>query len=263
MDTTPLHTVVLDLAVTHLPDDVRQAMQTMGCRAVLAGGYIRSLGTQAFPNHPIRGFVESQPKDIDIFVPDHEAMSDLVTLLAQTRECEGYSPYLGFRALAGAVTFDALPGEVAAVQVIGEWAFETPDQVIENFDFLVSAAAVWWDGSGWVGVAQDHWFFDLRRGRAHYNPLAPNPAGTLLRLPRYLGLGYKLEPEELTLIAGRAAEEAREWYRQQWGKAAEPESLAGAMGAMCMERLISPPSSSIYTATPDDVARRAERLAAT
>ena len=255
MKIVPLPNAVLELAASQLPADVESCMREMGGRAVLAGGYLRSLATQAYPREPMRGFVESQPKDIDLFVADEDAMSELATRLSASRECIGYRNYGGFPAWRGAVTFRGLPGEPAEVQVIGEWTFESPVKVIENFDFMVSAAALWWGDAGWEGVTHEEWYRDVRHGRAHYNPSAPNPAGTLLRLSRYLGLGWKLDATELICIAARAAEAALEYDREYWDgppfQTPSRRSLEDVLYYMCMDSIISPPRDAVRVWTDE------------
>lgn len=251
METVPLPQRVLDLAVSRLPADVQAGLRRMGPRAVLAGGYLRSLATQEYPVGRTRGLLDPGPKDIDIFVPDLPAASELSTLLLDAgRRCVGYQKYSGgMPAWRGAVTFKELPGESAEVQVIGEWKFDSPATVIEQFDFRVSAAAMWWNGHDWEGITHDAWVRDIMYGHAHYNASAPNPAGTLLRLNRYLGLGYSLCPEELAWIAVRAVAQTEEWearhsaaYRR---KARTGRDLADAMYDMCQAEMISPPSVGV------------------
>lgn len=245
-DYVSLPTEVLNLAIRSIPDDVQAGMRQMGGRAVLAGGFIRSLATQLYLPPAYRRFIESGPKDLDIFVPNMEGMSEMASYLAQ-RECVGHHRYFhGMPAWRGTLTFRPRDGESPEVQVIGEWAFTRPTQVIAKFDFSVSSAAIWWTGSEWEGTALWCWLEDVKMRIAHYRSRAPNPAGTLLRLPRYLGLGYHVRPESLTVIAARAAKQARRWYkrnaeRRNWTRF----NLADALLEMCTEELISPPADSV------------------
>jgi len=251
--TAPLPAAVLDLALQTLPDDVKAGMRAVGPRAVLAGGYLRSLATQVYPGE-FRSFVEKAPKDIDIFVPDADAMAQLASFVAPGRRCVGYQRYLGgMPTWRKTVTFKERAGETAEVQVIAEWAFESAVEVIENFDFSVSAAALWWNGSDWEGVTEDWWEKEISQRLTSYRSTAPNPAGTLLRLPRYLSLGYHVPNESLTCIAARATEQAQDWYQRRgtcrgsWreGQPGYKLDLGDVMFEMCEKELISPPSTGL------------------
>jgi hypothetical protein len=249
METVPLPPAVLELAVHRLPDDVKAGLMAMGPRAVVAGGYLRSLGSQVIPGkHAHRHFVEGCPKDIDIFVPNVNGMSEMSHYL-QSRRCVGHRRYApGMLAWRGTLTFKQLPGETPEVQVVGEWPFENPAEVIENFDFSVSAAALWWTGTEWAGAAWEFWAEHMEARVTSYLNDAPNPAGTLLRLPRYIQLGYHVSKPSLTAIAVRSYQQFHEWYkdnRQEWRESVPTFSLSEEMYRWCEREMISPPADSV------------------
>ena len=249
MKTVPLPPAVLELAVRRLPDDVKAGLVAMGPRAVVAGGYLRSLGSQVIPGKHASGhFVEESPKDIDIFVPDVNGMSEMSHYL-QSRRCVGHRRYrAGMLAWRGTLTFKQLPGETPEVQVVGEWSFEKPAEVIENFDFTVSAAALWWTGTEWAGAAWEFWAENMEARLTSYMDDAPDPAGTLMRLQRYIRLGYHVPMPSLTAIAVRAYEQFHEWYREnrpeRW-KGGPTFSLSEEMYDWCHQEMISPPAESV------------------
>lgn len=231
VETTPLPDAVVERAVAAIPQDVLSMLQDFGPRAVIGGGFIRTMGSQVIH---WEGRAEKAPKDLDIFMLSadlHRFVHDL--------HGRRYSdaPYYGLDMRGESVSFHARTAGEVPVQIIGMFSFNDPLEVMGKFDFSVARAVLWWDGSAWASAADPRWEGDIRRRCAWYRH-APNPVGTLHRIPRYASLGYHLNPRCIARIAALAATQAEQWI------AAEPfradYSIAAAIEALS-EDVISPP----------------------
>jgi hypothetical protein len=203
----PLAQKVIDLAVSELPEDLHALLVDYGPNAVVGGGYLRSIGSRLFADRP-----EAPPLDIDVFVPfccDRDVLDDLLR------------PRPG-RQVDGSHTPAADARHEPPVQIIHGLCFWHPMDLIRCFDFTVVQAVLWWEGDRWHGYAAETWEDDLTHRVARYAPKAPNPAGTLLRLERFIQLGFHVPPESLALIAARATEQQRAGHFDLFGELVNP-----------------------------------------
>lgn len=231
IETTPLPDTVVEKALAAIPQDVLSMLQELGPRAVVGGGFLRTMGSQVIH---WEGRAEKAPKDLDIFTSGADLRLFIRDL--HSRRYAG-ARYYGLDMHGESVSFDARsPGEVP-VQIIGMFSFCDPLELMGKFDFSVARAVLWWDGAAWASAAHQCWETDIRMRRAWYCK-APNPIGTLLRIERYVALGYRVAPECVAGIAGQAARQAEEWI------AADPShagyTIAEAIQALS-EEVISPP----------------------
>jgi hypothetical protein len=201
-DTMHLPRAVIDAALGLIPDDLRAGLMAAGPRAAIAGGFLRTVGTQIWFSR--MGGPEAAPKDIDVFVDSDDGISVVSVPLRQ--ECDW-------------VRYDrscTIRREGVPIQVIGEWEFGHPAELIDMFDFSVIRAAMWWDGSAWVGIATSTWRRDINCREANYNTTAPNPSGTLTRIARFAQLGYNIPDGSLASIAVRATEQAQQFAARRY-----------------------------------------------
>lgn len=224
--TEPLPRSVLDAAIDLIPEDLRQGLMAAGPRAVIAGGFLRSVGSRVLWSRCKHA--EERAKDIDVFVTSDERIDVVSRPLFNGRDWVRHDRSCTIRRA----------GETP-IQVIGEWEFEHPAELIALFDFTVIQAAMWWDGSDWQGIASESWRRDVSDREACYNATAPNPAGTLVRIARFVDLGYSIPDGSLACIAVRATEQARECAASR-GRRAEDTDLAVVLERLLGER-ISPP----------------------
>lgn len=186
---------VIDAALGPIPDDLCHALMAAGPRAAVAGGFLRTVGSQIFHSH--RGCPEEAPKDIDVFVGSPGWIGAFSEPLLKGTDWVRYDRSCTIR-------------REIPIKVIGEWTFEHPAELIDKFDFSVIQAAMWWNGSAWDGIATSSWHHDISCREACYFKGAPNPAGTLTRIARFAELGYTIPDWSIASIAVRATEQAQE-----------------------------------------------------
>lgn len=156
------------------PEQVRQALDyfrhqlfdRLPGRCWVAGGAVRDWFAT--------GFVR---KDVDVFTPDDEAMTDVQRLI-QEGPLKGKVAY----ETSTVVGYATEAGKVEVVRM----HFPTPEATIEQFDFTVVCAAV--DTERRL-VVHDTFFIDLSGRRLVVNAL-PFPLSTLERMQKMIKLGY-------------------------------------------------------------------------
>jgi hypothetical protein len=176
-----------------LPDDLiailrgTNAVLAGGTNAILAGGFIRSR---------IAG---EEPSDIDLFESSPmrcEALASMIKhALAQT----------GVRMFRTQNAHTILcPGRVP-VQVIHRWCYDSPEALLQSFDFTIAQACVWFDGKEWQSLCSNDFYPDLAAKRLRY--LFPkrheDAGGSLLRATKFLRKGYGISPENLASVISR------------------------------------------------------------
>lgn len=171
-----------DLAwcVNRLPKAIRKLLKDEPARAVLAGGYIRSR------------ICGEKPNDIDLFAPNPDAAEAYARRLS-----DGDEPYKTDNAFT---VRGSLP-----VQVIHRWTYNTPNQVVESFDFTIAKAAIWYDGEHWQSLIADTFYADLAGRRLIYtSPIRNEDAGgSMLRVLKFYQRGYRIPLESLGAVVAR------------------------------------------------------------
>jgi hypothetical protein len=97
-----------------------------------------------------------------------------------------------------------------ATQFISRWTFTSPEQCIESFDFTIAKAAIWWDGSAWVGKCDERFYADLASKRLVYtSPVREEEAGgSMLRVLKFYQRGYRIPMDSLGEVIARIAASA-------------------------------------------------------
>lgn len=172
------------------PLDVRELLVSHP-ELFLAGGCIRSI---------IAG---EEVNDIDLFGPSKELLRGLATAFALGRKGSLHETDNAFTVL----TAGRRP-----VQFIHRWCYTAPEQVINDFDFSIAQAIIWWkpneiSGGTWLSRISEHYYPDLASKRLRY--LAPKRAedagGSLLRMRKFIERGYHIEALSLGKVVARLA----------------------------------------------------------
>lgn len=174
----------LNYVVNRLPRDVKKLMKDKG--VYLAGGFIRSC---------IAG---EKINDIDLWGADKEQLEMLAALFAGERKVR-------MMKTDNACTI-ITPGRTA-VQFITRWTYNDPEVLVCSFDFSIASAVVWYDRERgiWVSYCHDTFYADLAAKRLRY--LFPgrneDAGGSMLRMTKFLGRGYRIAPESLAGLIAR------------------------------------------------------------
>jgi hypothetical protein len=222
-----------------LPQPVIDALKTFGPRVILAGGFIRA------------AVADEKPSDIDLFVKDPATAHELAGYLSEAFRTEG------FHTSYNALTIRRESG--IPIQIIYRWHYDTPRAVVEDFDFTIARAALWWgwDGSGcehldfgWLSDSDPQFIEDVTDRRLRY--CAPERieahAGSLFRVFKFYKRGYAISLEQLAAVMARAC---RNLQKQDFDVG--EIQIAGVLFSTLKEagqRLPAPPKQGVET--PDD-----------
>jgi len=196
-------------AVRRLPKRLQEVMQLpeWQSRIFVAGGFIRAV----IAGEPV--------SDIDVFVKSPADAEALAIKLA------GISPetyaHLISRTKAGVlVTENAITLESfnPVVQIIHKYTFQSAVDVVNNFDFSVCCAAIWYgeqttiDGNvqpyshmGWGSYCDARFYPDLAARRLIYRrpDRAENAGSSLLRVLKFYQRGYLIDTEQFAAVVAR------------------------------------------------------------
>lgn len=177
-----------DLCLRRLPSYVLDLMKEKGESVVLAGGFIRSV------------IAKEKASDIDLFVKTLGDAQEFATALKENLAHDGKLASTWETENAVSV---AIEGR-AAVQFIFRWSYESPDKVIDSFDFTIAKAAIWYSGE-WRNCCDDAFYEDLAARRVVYldPPQNLQPGGSLLRLLKFSRRGYNIPLNSLALLISR------------------------------------------------------------
>lgn len=91
------------------------------------------------------------------------------------------------------------------VQFVHRWLFTDAVQIVESFDFTVAQAVVWNHGAGWHSAIGPRFYPDLAARRLCYTaPIRVEDAGgSLLRVRKFLGKGYRISAPSLAAVVAR------------------------------------------------------------
>lgn len=173
----------LNYVVNRLPTDVRKLLKTG--QVYLAGGFIRS----CIANEPTN--------DIDLWGRDAEQLKVTAQLFAGERKVRCMMTDNACTILT--------PGRTP-VQFITRWTYHDPVKLAESFDFSIASAVIWYDLSGgWRSWCHDAFYADLAAKRLRYLFPARNEdaGGSMLRMTKFLGRGYRIAPESLAGLVAR------------------------------------------------------------
>jgi hypothetical protein len=190
-----------DIIVKSLAPEVKEILQHFDGTTCVAGGFCRDTMTGR------------EPKDVDIFSEDAR-----VAKLAIERFGWATALY-SQKTTANAVSFTPVLNVESKpdVQFITRTYYTCPTELIESFDFSVCQVAVYWDQK-WVGVCTELFWQDIFGEKATYTlpTRDEDPGGSLLRMVKFVGKGYKVTENDIANVTGR-------FYAQLSG---EPEEAA-------------------------------------
>lgn len=183
--------------IKRLPEKVVKVIKSMPDKPesfIIAGGFIRSL----IAKEPVN--------DIDIFTKSKELAKQFADKLKEV-----YNHNIHISDNAYSIVCDN-----KLVQVIYRWTFDSPEQIIEHFDFTIAQAAIWLtDKNGiaihteatrydWKSLCSDSFYSDLAAKRLVYtNPPNAEPGSSLLRLLKFRGRDYNYSLISLANIVSR------------------------------------------------------------
>lgn len=166
-----------------LPKSVFNYMEEKGPEITLAGGYIRSCIT----GEPIN--------DIDLFTKDITTaeVASLRLSLKEHRVSKTDNAYTIVRRGA------------PAIQIIHRWTYEKPEDIVPSFDFTIARAAIWYDGSAWTSMCDEHYYEDIAAKRLRYcSPIRNEDAGgSMLRVLKFYQKGYRIPLDSLGAVISR------------------------------------------------------------
>lgn len=178
----------LNYIVNRLPTDVRKLMKKGNI--YLAGGFIRSC------------IANEQVNDIDLWGADAEQLKVTAQLFAGERKV---------RCMMTDNACTILTNGRTPVQFITRWTFNNPVVLAESFDYSIASAVVWYEKvdsqphGKWQSWCHEHFYADLAAKRLRYLfPVRNEDAGgSMLRMTKFLGRGYRIAPESLAGLIAR------------------------------------------------------------
>ncbi len=189
-------------AVSRLPRDVAAMLKKEPL--FLAGGYIRS------------SIAGERANDVDLFGPDKERLDRLALELAHSRKGRKHDTDNAYTVLA--------PGRTP-VQFIHRWLYSDPERLLQEFDYTVARACVWWADDKWKSLVDERFYPDLAARRLVYcSPRREEDAGgSLLRARKFLRDGWFIDAANLGAVIARlcggvdwakAQEQGEPWVAQ-------------------------------------------------
>lgn len=209
-----------DLIVKALPPAVRDLLEFVGPRLLVAGGFCRDV------------LRSEEPRDIDIFARSHKALFECI----EKFDDGSYRR----KETANAITFfPAVAGEGINVQFVKRAYYRTFAGTISSFDFSICQVGVYFDEdtdhcpcggnlidvpgigpecdqawkcpcptglhNGWRGICSPEFFEDLTSLKMRYT--APDrdedPGASVLRMVRFAERGFHIEREDIARCIGR------------------------------------------------------------
>lgn len=157
--------------IRHTPKEVKNAMESLGPKVSIGGGFIRSCITGDKLN------------DIDMFVDSKDTRDRVVEML------KGMTMKVVYSKNAYTLITHSTP-----IQVIFRWLYPNPSDILRDFDFTISCAVMWFDNGVWVGKVHGDYYQDLAAKRLVYT--YPNrdedAGGSALRVLKYYRKGYNI-----------------------------------------------------------------------
>ena len=177
-----LTNIDLRRAVAHLPKDVMGMLKKEPL--FVAGGYIRST------------ILSERPNDIDVFGPDKDKLDRVALELAHSRKGRKHNTDNAFTVLS--------PGRTP-VQFIHRWLYSDVERLMQEFDFTIARACIWWRDDKWYSCVDERFYSDLAAKRLVYcSPDREEDAGgSLLRVRKFLRNGYFIDAGNLASVIAR------------------------------------------------------------
>ncbi len=163
-----------DLAwcVKRLPRKVEKVLRDFSCNVTIGGGYIRSCITG------------DTLKDIDLFVNSEKTAQLINDRLKKEdqRTFKTKNAYTIFR------------GQKPPIQVIKRWLYNRPENVLDDLDFTICCASIWYENGKFRSAIHNSYYADLAAKRLRYTEPSriEEAGGSLLRVLKYYNKGYRI-----------------------------------------------------------------------
>lgn len=189
------------------PKPVLELMKKHGQKIIVAGGFVRS----CISREPI--------SDIDLFSPSKEAAKIFA------KELSG-----GDKFIETDNAFTVIKKARFSIQFIHRWTYETPETLLNSFDFTIARAAFWWnqEEKKWLSLCDDGFYADLAAKRLIYcSPQrAEDAGGSLLRVLKFYQRGYRIPLDSFSACIARLIQGVdigkisggRDETEKQWAK---------------------------------------------
>jgi len=174
----------LTWCLRHVPHDVFKLVLEHPNKVVIAGGFLRAV------------IANEKANDIDIFCPSADLARAYAELLALHRGVKVFKTDNAYSVKGGANRL--------MVQFIHRWTYDTPEALLESFDFTVAKAAIWFDAQ-WVSLVDERFYPDLAAKRLVYTSPKRNEdaGGSMLRVLKFYQRGYRIPLDSLGAVIGR------------------------------------------------------------
>ena len=173
----------LNFVVRNIPSDLRKLMRHRPL--FVAGGFIR----ETIAGAPVH--------DIDVFGPTATMLEVQAQALAAGRD--------NSRVHTTQYAHTVLAAPRMPVQFISRWLYSDAEQLLQELDFTVCQAAVWFDGTTWCSMCSEAFYPDLAARRLVYTfPQRDEEAGgSMMRVRKFLARGYNIQAESLAGVMSR------------------------------------------------------------
>jgi len=165
----------------------------------LGGGFLRSV------------ISNEKPSDIDLFGPSKDMLERAATGLALSRKARLHSTDNAFTVLT--------PGRTP-VQFIHRWLYEQPEKLVDEFDFTIARAAVWWNQKAehWCSICDQDYYADLAARRLIYccPKREEDAGGSLMRVRKFLSKGFWIGAHDLGLVVARLMSGVKDTTETDW-----------------------------------------------
>lgn len=168
-----------------LPEAIVILMRKYAGISVLAGGYIRAT------------VANEEVNDIDIFVPTNE--------IGERFASELYNKTYYMDANHIQVYVDGIE-----VQIIWRYPYKKVNEILEQFDYTVAKAAIWFDEGidkevpDFKGICHQRFYKDLARKLLVYDcNREVERVQSIPRLLKYTKYGYSIEPSSLSAVIAK------------------------------------------------------------
>ena len=186
----------LERALKILPSSVRSVMMVHG--VVVAGGFLRCVVTK------------EHVKDIDLFSKTKEQALEAVRYLSDlVEDPTRIDRYGRISTSKNAYSLKGVEGHF--VQFIHRWVHPDPETLIKSFDFTIARAALWYDPlKGWDSLVDENFYPDVAARRLNFQhpERQEDPAGSLMRVLKFVKKGYTIPNESLAGVVARVAKHA-------------------------------------------------------
>jgi hypothetical protein len=171
--------------VSSLPAQISKGLRAYKDSVCIAGGYIRSI----ISNEPVN--------DIDVFITEKGLT---------TKKFVEYGPEYSYSQNTTRNSGDRediiAVEEGQTIEIMNHYAGSGVNGILENFDYTVAMAAIWWDGKMWQSSCHYMFYQDLASKRIRF--LRPESerqgAREILRLLKYIQRGYTIDRPSLAQV---------------------------------------------------------------